>query len=79
MVDSTAVRGHRSAAGAKGQHRCAIGRSRGGPTTKIHALADSAGRLCHPADGRTSARHPWRPRPAGQRAADAPADRRIGV
>ena len=29
----------------RGQHRQAIGRSRGGPTTKIHALADGAGRL----------------------------------
>ena len=29
----------------KGQHNQAIGRSRGGPTTKIHALADGAGRL----------------------------------
>ena len=46
MVDSSAVRAHRSAAGAKGgQQNQAIGRSRGGPTTKIHALADGAGRL----------------------------------
>jgi len=38
MVDSAVVRAHRSAPGA-------IGRSGGGPTTKIHALADGAGRL----------------------------------
>jgi len=45
-IDSTAVKAHRCAAGGKGgateQH---IGRSRGGRTTKVHAVADGAGRL----------------------------------
>ena len=46
LLDSSAVRAHRSAAGAKeGQQHQAVGRSRGGATTKIHALADVAGRL----------------------------------
>jgi transposase len=41
MVDSTAVRAHRSASGARGGERHqAIGRSRGGRTTKIHALVN---------------------------------------
>jgi transposase len=44
-IDSTHIKAHRSAAGAKGgvfSH--AIGRSRGGRTTKIHALSDDQGR-----------------------------------
>ncbi|WP_376967600.1 IS5-like element ISAzba5 family transposase (plasmid) [Azospirillum sp. A26] len=45
MIDSTAVRAHRSASGGKGGKRAqAIGRSRGGRTTKIHALSDPRGR-----------------------------------
>ncbi|MEM8752706.1 MAG: IS5 family transposase [Pseudomonadota bacterium] len=45
-IDSTAVRAHRSAHGGKGGRKVqCIGRSRGGPTTKIHALTDSCGRL----------------------------------
>ncbi|AUH65982.1 IS5/IS1182 family transposase [Paracoccus zhejiangensis] len=44
-IDSTAVRAHRSSHGAKGGRKVqAIGRSRGGPTTKIHALTDGCGR-----------------------------------
>ena len=44
-VDSTHVKAHRSAARAKGgEYEHAIGRSRGGRTTKIHALTDEAGR-----------------------------------
>ena len=38
MIDSTIVRAHQHSAGAK-----AIGRSRGGLTTKIHAIADALG------------------------------------
>jgi transposase len=39
MIDSTAVKAHRSAAGGKrGEKNQAIGRSRCGRTTKIHAL-----------------------------------------
>ncbi|MHA6690438.1 IS5 family transposase [Devosia sp. A449] len=44
-IDSTAVRAHRSAHGGKGGRKVqAVGRSRGGPTTKIHALTDGCGR-----------------------------------
>ncbi len=50
MIDSSAVQAHRSAAGARkspaktGDQEQAIGRSRGGRTTKIHALVDGEGR-----------------------------------
>jgi len=47
-VDSSSVRAHQHAAGArKTEGEQAIGRSRGGPTTKIHAVADALGRLVH--------------------------------
>ncbi|MCK5362306.1 MAG: IS5 family transposase [Gammaproteobacteria bacterium] len=46
LIDSSAVKAHRCAAGRKRGERCqAIGRSRGGRTTKIHALTD---RDCRP-------------------------------
>jgi len=46
MIDSTYVKAHRSAAGGKGgEQQQAIGRSRGGRNTKIHARADAKGRL----------------------------------
>src|ERR1700761_9491451 len=45
MIDSTHVKAHRSAAGGKGEKKQAVGRSRGGRNTKIHALADAKGRL----------------------------------
>lgn len=45
MIDSTTVRGHSQAAGAKGGLiRKLFGRSRGGFSTKIHARADGQGR-----------------------------------
>ena len=50
MIDSTAVKAHRSSAGARrspekrGDQEQAIGRSRGGRTTKIHAIVDDEGR-----------------------------------
>lgn len=45
MIDSTTVRGHLQAAGAKGGLiRKLFGRSRGGFTTKIHTRADGQGR-----------------------------------
>ena len=45
-IDSSAVKAHRSASGGKGgEQNQAIGRSRGGRTTKIHALTD---RHCRP-------------------------------
>ena len=41
LIDSAAVKAHRWAAGGTGgELNQAIGRSRGGPTTKIHALSD---------------------------------------
>ena len=44
-IDSTTVRAHISAAGGKGGIlRRALGRSRGGFTSKIHCLADAKGR-----------------------------------
>lgn len=46
MVDGTIVKVHRSGQGAKGGTHCqAIGRSRGGITTKILALTDALGNL----------------------------------
>lgn len=46
LINSAAVRAHRSAAGGKkGKLNQAIGRSRGGRTTKINALTDG---ICRP-------------------------------
>lgn len=42
-IDATIVRAHQHAAGAQGGGNEAIGRSRGGPTTKIHVLCDAHG------------------------------------
>uniref|UniRef100_UPI0038D004DB IS5 family transposase n=1 Tax=Gluconobacter thailandicus TaxID=257438 RepID=UPI0038D004DB len=45
MIDSTIVRAHQQAAtGKRGAKDQALGRSRGGLTTKIHMLADTFGR-----------------------------------
>ena len=44
MVDSTVCKAQRFASGARGGGEEALGRSRGGLTTKIHALADALGR-----------------------------------
>jgi transposase len=45
-IDSTSIKVQRSAAGGKGgASKQAIGRSRGGRTTKIHGVTDSLGRL----------------------------------
>jgi transposase len=44
MIDSTTVRAHRCAAGEKTEEQNqALGRSRGGFSTKIHARCDAAG------------------------------------
>src|SRR5882762_9654267 len=44
-IDSSHVKAHRSAAGGKGgAFAQAIGRSRGGRTTGLHALSDALGR-----------------------------------
>jgi len=44
MIDSSIVRAHQDAAGARKQRGPqAIGKSRGGPTTKIHAVVDALG------------------------------------
>ena len=42
-VDSTAIKCHRTAAGARGGGEEAIGRSRGGLTTKVHHAVDGLG------------------------------------
>lgn len=46
LIDSTVVKAHPDAAGAKGSHAAteALGRSRGGFTTKLHALVSTKGR-----------------------------------
>ncbi len=45
MIDATIVKAHRSAGGAKGGASAhGIGRSKGGRTTKIHAVTDEKGR-----------------------------------
>jgi transposase len=47
MIDATVCKAQRFASGARGGGEEALGRSRGGLTTKIHALADGLGRpLC---------------------------------
>jgi transposase len=47
MLDSTACKAQRLAGGARGGAEEALGRSRGGLSTKIHALVDAPGRpLC---------------------------------
>src|SRR3954471_21025648 len=47
MLDSTACKAQRFASGARGGGEEALGRSRGGLTTKIHAVVDGPGRpLC---------------------------------
>ena len=46
MVDSTACKAQRFASGARGGVEEDLGRSRGGLTTKIHALVDGRGRPC---------------------------------
>ncbi len=44
LMDSTMIKIHRAAAGAKGKAKQAISVSRGGRTSKIHALIDARGR-----------------------------------
>jgi transposase len=43
MIDSTISKVHADATGAKGAESAAIGRSRGGLTTKLHAAVDAIG------------------------------------
>ena len=45
LIDSSAVKAHRSAAGGKGGRKIKPSAARGGRTTKIHALTDA---LCRP-------------------------------
>jgi hypothetical protein len=46
-IDSTSIKAHRSASGGKGgEHEQAIGRSRGGRTTKIRALGEPDCKPC---------------------------------
>ncbi len=42
-IDSTTIKCHRTAAGARGSEAIAIGRSRGGLTSKVHNAVDSLG------------------------------------
>ena len=44
MIDSTIVRAHQQVADGKGGHDQALGRSRGGLSTKIHLATDAWGR-----------------------------------
>ncbi|WP_425466595.1 IS5 family transposase [Pelagibacterium montanilacus] len=44
QIDSSYIKAHRGAGGAKGGRANAIGISRGGRTTKVHALVDVIGR-----------------------------------
>ena len=43
MIDASIVRAHQDAAGGKKNGSESIGRSRGGPSTKIHAVVDTLG------------------------------------
>jgi transposase len=43
IIDASIVRAHQDAAGGKKTSRECIGRSRGGPSTKIHVLVDALG------------------------------------
>lgn len=43
-IDSTYMKAHRPAHGGKGAKSQAIGKSRGGQTTKVHLLTDTLGR-----------------------------------
>ena len=45
FIDSTYVRRHQHASGAAAKKRTSIGKSRGGPTTKIHIAVDRKGDL----------------------------------
>ena len=69
MIDLTHIKAHCSASGGKkGEKKQAIGGSRGGRNTKIHALADAKGRLLSSvADGRPGARLPTCPAPDSSR------------
>ena len=60
MLDSTACKAQRFASGARGGGEEALGRSRGGLTTKIHAVVDGRPRpaLVLPADARAGRRLP---------------------
>ena len=71
MIDSTIVRAHQHSAGAqkKPAQDQAIGRSRGGLSTKIHALVDALGNppsiltagQVHDLAGPTTSCRIWRP------------------
>jgi hypothetical protein len=41
MIDSSAVKAHRSAYGGEGENNSTVGRSRGGRTTKIYVLTEA--------------------------------------
>jgi len=60
MIDTTIVRVHQHAACITRNKRQSMGRSRGGLTSKIHALVDTNGLPVRCADSRGSARQPAR-------------------
>jgi transposase len=62
LIDSTISKAHADAAGAKGAEAAAIGRSRGGLTTKLHAAVDAIGLpiRIHPTPGQ------WGDRPQAE-------------
>ena len=66
MLDATLVRAHQQAATGKGGAKRggaddeALGRSRGGLTTKIHLLADALGRPLRVASWRHRTGGDWR-------------------
>ena len=47
FIDSSIVKAHRAATGARGELAQDIGRSRGGRTSKVHAVVDESGRPRH--------------------------------
>jgi hypothetical protein len=81
LIDSTIVKAHRAASGAKGgKKNQAIGISRGGRTTKIHAVVDGKGRpLNFQRHWWTGPRQPGRRRSLEYASIAARGDRRQGL
>ena len=79
MIDATIVRAHQHSAGAQKNGEQAIGRSRGGLTTKIHALVDALGNPVDlDADARSGPRSDMRGATARRSRSRSP-DRRQGL
>ena len=72
MPDSSVIRAHQHAAGAKGgQENQALGRSRGGFSTKVHAVVDALG---YPVDVKITAGQVHDSVPAKELLKDKPAE-----